>query len=111
MTLMPGIKSDGEFGSDINVRGGGSDQNLILIEGTPVFNTAHVFGLLSAMYTLFLKKHLIFTPFFMNNCRQKTGYLILLRQIWSGTYSAQTTPRNWLWAYLKLRPNRHRTVL
>ena len=49
MTLMPGVKSAGEFGSDIIVRGGGSDQNLILIEGAPVFNTAHIFGLLSVV--------------------------------------------------------------
>jgi hypothetical protein len=49
MTLMPGIKSVGEFGSDINVRGGGNDQNLILIESAPLFNTAHVFGLLSVI--------------------------------------------------------------
>ena len=49
MTLMPGVKSAGEFGSDIIVRGGGSDRNLILIEGAPVFNTAHIFGLLSVV--------------------------------------------------------------
>jgi len=49
MTMMPGIKSAGEFGSDIIVRGGGSDQNLIMIEGAPVFNTAHIFGLLSVV--------------------------------------------------------------
>ena len=49
MTMLPGIKSVGEFGSDINVRGGGSDQNLFLIEGSPLFNTSHVLGLLSAV--------------------------------------------------------------
>ncbi len=49
LTLIPGVKSAGEFGSDIIVRGGGSDQNLILIEGAPVFNTAYIFGLLSAV--------------------------------------------------------------
>jgi hypothetical protein len=47
--MMPGIKSIGEFGSGINVRGGGEDQNLYLIEGTPIFNTTHVFGLLSVV--------------------------------------------------------------
>jgi len=48
-TLMPGVKSVGEFGSGINVRGGGDDQNLYLLEGTPVFNTSHVMGLLSVI--------------------------------------------------------------
>jgi hypothetical protein len=48
-TLMPGVKSVGEFGSGINVRGGGEDQNLYLIEGAPIFNTSHVFGLMSVI--------------------------------------------------------------
>lgn len=48
-TMMPGVKSVGEFGSGINVRGGGEDQNLYLIEGAPMFNTAHVFGLISVL--------------------------------------------------------------
>jgi hypothetical protein len=48
-TMMPGVKSVGEFGSGINVRGGGEDQNLYLIEGAPVFNTSHVFGLISVL--------------------------------------------------------------
>jgi len=49
LTTMPGVKSVGEFGTGINVRGGSSDQNLFLLEGCPVFNTSHVFGLLSVI--------------------------------------------------------------
>jgi hypothetical protein len=49
LTAMPGVKSLGEFSSGINVRGGGEDQNLYLINGTPVFNTSHVFGLFSVI--------------------------------------------------------------
>lgn len=49
LTMLPGVKSVGEFGSEINVRGGANDQNLILIEGAPVFNTAHLFGLVSVV--------------------------------------------------------------
>jgi len=49
LTAMPGIKSVGEFSSGINVRGGGEDQNLYLVNGTPLFNTSHVFGLFSVI--------------------------------------------------------------
>ena len=49
LTMMPGVKSVGEFGSGINVRGGGEDQNLYLLENAPIFNTSHVFGLLSVI--------------------------------------------------------------
>jgi hypothetical protein len=47
--LLPGITSTGEFGSGFFVRGGGQDQNLILIEEVPLFNSAHIFGLISAL--------------------------------------------------------------
>jgi hypothetical protein len=49
LTMHPGIKTLGEFGSGINVRGGSNDQNLFLLEGAPIFNTSHVFGLLSVI--------------------------------------------------------------
>lgn len=49
LTLLPGVKSVGEFGSGINVRGGSSDQNLFLVEGTPLFSSSHVFGLISVL--------------------------------------------------------------
>lgn len=46
--LLPGVTSVGEAASGFNVRGGGVDQNLILYDGLPVFNSAHVFGFFSA---------------------------------------------------------------
>lgn len=49
LTAMPGVKSVGEFSSGINVRGGGEDQNLYLVNGTPLFNTSHIFGLFSVI--------------------------------------------------------------
>jgi hypothetical protein len=49
LTMMPGVKSVGEFSSGINVRGGGEDQNLYLLNGAPLFNTSHVFGLFSVI--------------------------------------------------------------
>lgn len=49
LTSMPGVKSIGEFSSGINVRGGGEDQNLYLLNGSPLFNTSHVLGLFSVI--------------------------------------------------------------
>jgi hypothetical protein len=46
-TLLPGVNSIGEFGTGFNVRGGSADQNLILIEDVPIFNSSHLFGLTS----------------------------------------------------------------
>ncbi|MCZ6900018.1 MAG: TonB-dependent receptor, partial [Bacteroidetes bacterium] len=45
---LPGVTTVGEAASGFNVRGGSVDQNLILYDGLPVFNSSHVFGILSA---------------------------------------------------------------
>jgi hypothetical protein len=49
MTLLPGVQSVGEFGTGFNVRGGRSDQNLIMLENVPLFNSSHLFGLISTV--------------------------------------------------------------
>jgi len=49
--LLPGVKSGNEGTSGINVRGGSHDQNLILLDGVPVYNTNHLFGYLSTFNT------------------------------------------------------------
>ncbi len=46
--LLPGVTTTGEASSGFNVRGGGVDQNLILYDGLPVFNSSHAFGFFSA---------------------------------------------------------------
>lgn len=47
LQLLPGVKSGGEGSSGIYVRGGGPDQNLILLDGAPIYNASHLFGFFS----------------------------------------------------------------
>jgi hypothetical protein len=47
ITLLPGIKSGGEASAGIYVRGGGPDQNLVLLDGVPVYNPNHLLGFFS----------------------------------------------------------------
>jgi hypothetical protein len=49
IALMPGVQTIGEFGTGFNVRGGSADQNLILLEDVPLFNSSHLFGLTSVV--------------------------------------------------------------
>ena len=46
--LLPGVTTAGEAASGFNVRGGSADQNLILYDGMPIFNSSHVFGFFSS---------------------------------------------------------------
>ena len=45
--LLPGVSTVGEGASGFNVRGGSIDQNLVLLDEAPVYNSAHLFGFFS----------------------------------------------------------------
>lgn len=45
--LLPGVQSAGEGSTGFYVRGGGPDQNLILLDGATVYNASHLFGFFS----------------------------------------------------------------
>ena len=45
---LPGVKTMGEASGGFNVRGGATDQNLILFNENTVFNPTHLFGFFSA---------------------------------------------------------------
>ncbi|MEI8052735.1 MAG: TonB-dependent receptor [Bacteroidota bacterium] len=45
--LLPGVRNAGEGSAGIYVRGGGPDQNLILLDDAVVYNTGHLFGFFS----------------------------------------------------------------
>ncbi|CAM3459007.1 TonB-dependent receptor [Pontibacter korlensis] len=47
MQLKPGIQSGGEGSSGLYVRGGGPDQNLVLLDGAMIYNPSHLFGFFS----------------------------------------------------------------
>ncbi|MCB0641667.1 MAG: TonB-dependent receptor plug domain-containing protein, partial [Phaeodactylibacter sp.] len=51
LQLLPGIQSGGEGQSGLYVRGGSPDQNLILLDGVPVYNASHLFGFFSVFNT------------------------------------------------------------
>ncbi|NMM50036.1 TonB-dependent receptor [Marinigracilibium pacificum] len=62
LTLLPGTVKGIEGSSDIFVRGGDADQNLIIFNGAPVFTTGHLFGFLS-----------VFNPEVIENVSLYTG--------------------------------------
>ena len=45
--LLPGVRNAGEGSAGIYVRGGGADQNLIMLDDAVVYNTGHLFGFFS----------------------------------------------------------------
>lgn len=51
LQLLPGVQGGMEGSSGIFVRGGSPDQNLLLLDGVPVYNAAHLFGFFSVFNT------------------------------------------------------------
>ncbi len=47
LLFLPGVTNAGEGQSGFNVRGGGADQNLVLLDEATLYNTSHIFGLFS----------------------------------------------------------------
>lgn len=48
LQLLPGVRGGAEGQSGLYVRGGGPDENLVLIDGLPLYGTSHLFGFASA---------------------------------------------------------------
>jgi hypothetical protein len=55
VTLLPGVKSDGDGSGSFFVRGGASDQNLILLDEVLVYNPSHLLGFFSTFNSDALK--------------------------------------------------------
>ncbi|UOB17952.1 TonB-dependent receptor [Abyssalbus ytuae] len=47
LLTLPGVTNSGEASSGFNVRGGAADQNLILLDGAPIYSDSHLFGFFS----------------------------------------------------------------
>ncbi|MEM9984914.1 MAG: TonB-dependent receptor plug domain-containing protein [Bacteroidota bacterium] len=47
LQLMPGVQGGTDGSAGLYVRGGGPDQNLVLLDGVPIYNPTHLFGFLS----------------------------------------------------------------
>ncbi|HOO99741.1 MAG TPA: TonB-dependent receptor [Bacteroidales bacterium] len=55
LLLVTGVQTTGEGSAGFNVRGGSADQNLILLDGTPLYNSSHFFGFFPAVNSDMIK--------------------------------------------------------
>ena len=54
--LLPGVQGGTEGTTGLHVRGGSPDQNLILLDGVPVYNVSHLLGFVSTFNTQAIQK-------------------------------------------------------
>lgn len=51
LQLLPGVLTSSQISSGLYIRGGSPDQNLVLLDGSMVYNPSHLFGFISAFNT------------------------------------------------------------
>jgi len=61
---MPGVQSGSAGFSGVYVRGGGAEENLVLMDGAPLYNASHMMGLFSTFIPEAVKRVTLFKGFF-----------------------------------------------
>ena len=88
LQLLPGVTSAGEASNGISVRGGTLDQNLLLLDGAPVFTPTHLFGL----FTVFTPDAVGSTDLYRGNIPARYGGRVSsVLEVRSKTPSAEQT--------------------
>ncbi|RQP15575.1 MAG: hypothetical protein EAS52_14680 [Parapedobacter sp.] len=64
LQLLPGVAAQAEGSTEMHVRGGNSDQNLVLLDGIPLYGSSHLFGMFSPFNPLMVKEASFYTGFF-----------------------------------------------
>lgn len=77
--LMPGVQSGAEGFSGIYVRGGGPDENLLLLDGISLYNAEHMLGLFSIFQPEAVKKVTLYKGSFPARYRGRTSSIIDVR--------------------------------
>jgi hypothetical protein len=77
--LLPGIQSGSEANTGLYVRGGESDQNLILLDGAEVFNPNHLFGFFSLFNDDAIKSVKVYTSGFPSQYNSRLASVVDIR--------------------------------
>ncbi|MDR2684204.1 MAG: TonB-dependent receptor plug domain-containing protein, partial [Prevotellaceae bacterium] len=79
LQLLPGVQSGAEASAGFYVRGGGSDENLILLDEIPVYNVNHFFGFFSIFNTDALKSVTLYKGSFPARFGERLSSVIDIR--------------------------------
>ena len=79
LQMLPGVQSGSSGSSGINVRGGGPDENLILLDGIPLYNGEHLLGLFSVFAPESVKKVTLYKSSFPARFGGRTASVVDVR--------------------------------
>lgn len=81
LALTPGVQQTIEGTSSISVRGGGSDQNLLVMDGAKIYNSGHMFGFLSIVNDKIIKDLKFYKSYIPANYSSRLSSVIDLEVI------------------------------
>lgn len=79
LQMLPGVQNAMDGFSGINVRGGGVDENLILLDGSALYNTEHLLGLTSVFSPEMVKKVTVYKSAFPARYGGRTSSVVDVR--------------------------------
>ena len=79
LQLLPGIQTTNEGTTNLSIRGGSHDQNLILLDEAPVYNPSHALSLVSAFNTDALKEVSVYKTYFPSQYGGRLSSVIELK--------------------------------
>jgi len=77
--LMPGVQSGGDGFSGMYVRGGGPDENLLLLDGIPLYNAEHMLGIFSIFQPEAVKKVTLYKSSFPSRYGGRVSSIVDIR--------------------------------
>lgn len=79
LQLLPGVQAGYSGSSGINIRGGGPDENLLLLDGIPIYNGEHLLGLFSVFAPESVKKVTLYKSSFPARFGGRTASVVDVR--------------------------------
>lgn len=79
--LLPGVQSGADGFAGVFVRGGGDDENLFLLDGVPLYNPSHAFGLFSVFTPEAVKKVTFYKSDFPARFAGRTSSVVDVRTV------------------------------
>lgn len=86
--LLPGISAHEDDSADIKIRGSNSDETLMILDGMPIYNASHYYGIFSGVNTMFIDSVNIFKNTYPLQYGGKTAGLV---ELFSSTDQPQSS--------------------
>lgn len=77
--LLPGVSANNDLSADIAIRGGNADETLVVLDGIPIYNASHFYGVFSAFNSDYISSIEVYKHILPISYGGKTGGMLLIQ--------------------------------